>query len=102
MPLTPADVRNKQFSTTRLRPGYDEEEVDAFLDEVEAELDRLIQENEELRAKLAEVLRGGGKPAMSALSSPLSDQKSDMMAPEPPMEYRRPEPMQSELDVLER
>jgi DivIVA domain-containing protein len=94
MPLTPADVRNKQFSTTRLRPGYDEEEVDAFLDEVESELDRLIQENEELRAKLAEVLRGGGKPAMSALSSPLSDQKSDMMAPEPPMEYRRPEPMQ--------
>ena len=94
MPLTPADVRNKQFSPTRLRPGYDEEEVDAFLDEVEAELDRLIQENEELRAKLAEVLRRGGKPAISALSSPLSDQKSDMMAPEPPMEYRRPEPMQ--------
>src|SRR5580658_7010394 len=92
MPLTPADVRNKQFSTTRLRPGYDEEEVDAFLDEVEAELDRLIQENEELRAKLAEVLRGGGKPAM-ALSSPLSDPKSDMMMSEPPMEQRRPEPM---------
>jgi DivIVA domain-containing protein len=94
MPLTPADVRNKQFSTTRLRPGYDEEEVDAFLDEVEAELDRLIQENEELRSKLAEVLRGGGKPAM-ALSSPLSDPKSDMMMPEPHMEQpmRRPEPM---------
>ena len=93
MPLTPADVRNKQFSTTRLRPGYDEEEVDAFLDEVEAELDRLIQENEELRAKLAEVLRGGGKPAM-ALSSPLSDPRPDTM-PEPPMEQpmRRPEPM---------
>jgi len=97
MPLTPADVRNKQFSTTRLRPGYDEEEVDAFLDEVEAELDRLIQENEELRAKLAEVLRGGGKPAM-ALSSPLSDPRSDTMVPEPPMEQpmRRPEPMMME------
>src|SRR6266436_6612915 len=81
MPLTPADVRNKQFSTTRLRPGYDEEEVDAFLDEVEGELDRLIQENEELRAKLAEVLRGG-KFAVPALSSPLSDPKPDMMAPE--------------------
>jgi DivIVA domain-containing protein len=93
MPLTPADVRNKQFSTTRLRPGYDEEEVDAFLDEVEAELDRLIQENEELRAKLAEVLRGGGKPGIPALSSPLSDSRSDMAPPEPPMEYRRPEPM---------
>ncbi len=93
MPLTPADVRNKQFSTTRLRPGYDEEEVDAFLDEVEAELDRLIQENEELRAKLAEVLRGGGKPGIPALSSPLSDSRSDMAPPEQTMEYRRPEPM---------
>jgi len=94
MPLTPADVRNKQFSTTRLRPGYDEEEVDAFLDEVEAELDRLIQENEELRAKLAEVLRGG-KSAVPALGSPLSDPKPDMMAPEPRMEpeRRQPEPV---------
>src|ERR1700689_1240975 len=97
MPLTPADVRNKQFSTTRLRPGYDEEEVDAFLDEIEAELDRLIQENEELRAKLAEVLRGG-KSAVPALSSPLSDPKPDMMAPpEQPQrveqERRQPEPV---------
>jgi len=94
MPLTPADVRNKQFSTTRLRPGYDEEEVDAFLDEVETELDRLIGENEELRAKLAECLRGG-KSAVPALSSPLSDPKPDMMAPEPRMEQerRQPEPM---------
>jgi DivIVA domain-containing protein len=94
MPLTPADVRNKQFSTTRLRPGYDEEEVDAFLDEVEAELDRLIQENEELRAKLAEVLRGG-KSAVPALSSPLSDPKPEMMSPEPLVEpeRRQPEPV---------
>jgi DivIVA domain-containing protein len=95
MPLTPADVRNKQFSTTRLRPGYDEEEVDAFLDEVEAELDRLIQENEELRAKLAECLRGG-KSAVPALSSPLGESKTEMMAPEPPRpepERRQPEPV---------
>ena len=95
MPLTPADVRNKQFSTTRLRPGYDEEEVDAFLDEVESELDRLIQENEELRAKLAESLRGG-KPSVPALSSPLAETKMDMAAPEPPRpepERRQPEPV---------
>ena len=98
MPLTPADVRNKQFSTTRLRPGYDEEEVDAFLDEVESELDRLIQENEELRAKLAEVLRGGGKQSIPALSSPLSDQRPDMMGqPEPSMDYRRPEHMERSM-----
>ncbi len=93
MPLTPADVRNKQFSTTRLRPGYDEEEVDAFLDEVEAELDRLIQENEELRAKLAEVLRGGKMQA--PLNSPHMD-GPDLMSSEPPHRQepeRRPEPM---------
>src|SRR5260370_27923882 len=86
MALTPADVRNKQFSTTRLRPGYDEEEVDAFLDEVEAELDRLIQENEELRAKLAEVLRGGKVPA---LNGPHAEAPADLMAAEPPR--REPE-----------
>jgi DivIVA domain-containing protein len=82
MPLTPADVRNKQFSTTRLRPGYDEEEVDAFLDEVEAELDRLIQENEELRGKLAEVLRGGKAPV--ALNAPHADPPPELITPEPP------------------
>jgi DivIVA domain-containing protein len=91
MPLTPADVRNKQFSTTRLRPGYDEEEVDAFLDEVEAELDRLIQENEELRAKLAEVLRGGKVPA--TLNAPHMESAPDLMAPEPQRPERRPEPV---------
>jgi DivIVA domain-containing protein len=94
MPLTPADVRNKHFSTTRLRPGYDEEEVDAFLDEVEAELDRLLQENEELRAKLAEGLRGG-RSAVPALSSPLSDPRPEMPLPAPvPMQEQqhRPEP----------
>src|SRR5258706_9658611 len=91
MPLTPADVRNKQFSTTRLRPGYDEEEVDAFLDEVEAELDRLIKENEELRAKLAEVLRGGKMAA--PLSSP--HMHGAKLSPSEPMREpeRRPEPM---------
>ena len=60
--------------------GQDEAERPA----VEVELDRLIQENEELRAKLAESLRGGRVP-MSALSSPVADPAPEMMAPEPPM-----------------
>ncbi|MET8146171.1 DivIVA domain-containing protein [Sphaerisporangium sp. NPDC005288] len=99
MPLTPADVRNKQFSTTRLRPGYDEEEVDAFLDEVEAELDRLIQENEELRAKLTECLRGKvpGGMGMSMAPAPVAEPKPEMMMPQPepmkPPEPMRPEPV---------
>ncbi|MFI6478063.1 DivIVA domain-containing protein [Nonomuraea sp. NPDC050663] len=98
MPLTPADVRNKQFSTTRLRPGYDEEEVDAFLDEVEAELDRLIQENEELRAKLAECLRGKvpGGMQMPMASAPVqhAPEQQPMMAP--PMPMQQPEPPKPE------
>src|SRR3954462_10657 len=94
MPLTPADVRNKQFSTTRLRPGYDEEEVDAFLDEVEAELDRLIQENEELRAKLAEGLRG----KVPAMAPPIVEPKPEMThMPEPP---KPPEPKPEPEPVL--
>ncbi|GAA1267827.1 cell wall synthesis protein Wag31 [Sphaerisporangium rubeum] len=97
MPLTPADVRNKQFSTTRLRPGYDEEEVDAFLDEVEAELDRLIQENEELRAKLTECLRGKvpGGMGMAMAPAPVAEPKPEMMMPQPePM--KQPEPIRPE------
>ncbi len=100
--LTPADVRHKQFGTTRLQPGYVEEEVDAFLDEVEAALDRLIQENEELRAKLAEVLRGGGKPAIASLASPLSEPEPEMLAPEPAMMAPEPslEPRQSDSSMM--
>ncbi|MEV0584838.1 DivIVA domain-containing protein [Nonomuraea sp. NPDC050310] len=106
MPLTPADVRNKQFSTTRLRPGYDEEEVDAFLDEVEAELDRLIQENEELRAKLAECLRGkvpGGMQQMPMASAPIQQMPGQQQMPEqqpmmaPPMQ--QPEPVQQQQPI---
>ncbi|MEU7869678.1 DivIVA domain-containing protein [Dactylosporangium sp. NPDC049140] len=63
MPLTPADVHNVAFKKPPIgKRGYDEEEVDAFLDEVERELARLIEENNELRAQLE---RGGG-PARSA------------------------------------
>ena len=91
MPLMPADVRNKQFATTRLRPGYDEEEVDAFLDEVETELERLLQENQELRAKLAE---RPGTPAVPALGSALTEPAPERMAAEPvlPGPQRTPAP----------
>ncbi|GGO75439.1 DivIVA domain-containing protein [Nonomuraea cavernae] len=102
MPLTPADVRNKQFSTTRLRPGYDEEEVDAFLDEVEAELDRLIQENEELRAKLGECLRGKvpGGMNMPMASAPVQEgPKPEMMMPPQPEPMKAPEPQQQPMPV---
>jgi DivIVA domain-containing protein len=52
MALTPEDVVNKRFSQTKFREGYDQDEVDDFLDEVVVELRRLTQENEELKAQL--------------------------------------------------
>ncbi|AXH36199.1 DivIVA domain-containing protein [Humibacter sp. BT305] len=61
MALTPEDVVNKRFSQTKFREGYDQDEVDDFLDEVVVELRRLTQENEELKARLA--VAGEGAPA---------------------------------------
>ncbi|MBL7500369.1 DivIVA domain-containing protein [Frankia sp. CNm7] len=67
MALTPQDVQNKVFSPTRFRTGYNEDEVDTFLDEVEAELTRLLDENADVRRQLDEARRaGGGGPGVPA------------------------------------
>ncbi|MFB9908282.1 DivIVA-like cell division protein Wag31 [Allokutzneria oryzae] len=56
MPLTPADVHNVAFSKPPIgKRGYNEDEVDAFLDMVESELARLIEENNDLRAQVEEL-----------------------------------------------
>ncbi|HWS37465.1 MAG TPA: DivIVA domain-containing protein [Actinoplanes sp.] len=61
MPLTPADIHNVAFKKPPIgKRGYDEEEVDAFLDEVESELTRLLEENGALKDTLQ---RGGGSGA---------------------------------------
>ncbi len=88
MPLTPEDVRSKQFTPVRLREGYDVTEVDSFLDEVEAELERLLAENEELRAKLAAAQRAGG-------SMERPDAASTIAAAQPkPVDKEEPKPSQ--------
>lgn len=75
MALTPEDVVNKRFQPTKFREGYDQDEVDDFLDEVVVELRRLNQENEELRQRLIQgesrinqLQQAGGQsaPAMAA------------------------------------
>jgi DivIVA domain-containing protein len=94
MPLTPEDVRNKQFTTVRLREGYDEDEVDAFLDEVETELRRLIRENDELRAKLAAATRAASSaPATTAPQPVVAAVKEPEPAPEPPKAAPAPAPV---------
>ncbi|WP_394941055.1 DivIVA domain-containing protein [Psychromicrobium sp. YIM B11713] len=64
MALTPEDVVNKRFQPTKFREGYDQDEVDDFLDEIVVELRRLTQENQDLRKKVAEL--ESGAPASSA------------------------------------
>jgi len=92
MPLTPEDVRNKQFTTVRLREGYDEDEVDAFLDEVESELTRLLRENDELRAKLAAATRAAAA-APQATPQPVVREEPKKPTPPPPPPPQPPAPM---------
>src|SRR3954447_13687777 len=88
MPLTPEDVANKQFTSTRLKPGYDETEVDEFLDEVEAELTRLYRENDELRSKLAAAQRSlaesGGDSGRATTTQQIAPTPAPTPAPAPP------------------
>jgi DivIVA domain-containing protein len=68
MPLTPAEVHNVAFKKPPIgKRGYDEEEVDAFLDIVEVELSRLIEENNDLRSRLSS---GQPGPAPAAAAAP--------------------------------
>ncbi|MDQ6874097.1 MAG: DivIVA domain-containing protein [Actinomycetota bacterium] len=69
MPLTPADVHNVAFKKPPIgKRGYDEDEVDAFLDEVERELARLIEENNELKGQVERIQRA--RPASPAGAAP--------------------------------
>ena len=61
MALTPEDVVNKRFQATKFREGYDQDEVDDFLDEVVNELRRLNDENEDMRNKLGACERRVGE-----------------------------------------
>lgn len=72
MALTPDDIVNKTFETTRFRDGYDQEEVDNFLDEVVGEYRRLLEENEQLKARVTELESGAGAApaAESAAAEP--------------------------------
>ncbi|PKR86985.1 DivIVA domain-containing protein [Heyndrickxia camelliae] len=51
MPLTPLDIHNKEFS--RGFRGYDEDEVNEFLDQIIKDYELLIREKKELDEKLS-------------------------------------------------
>src|SRR3954468_10414527 len=84
MALTPEDVVNKRFQPTKFREGYDQDEVDDFLDEVVVELRRLNGENEELRQRLASAESHGGEaPAAVAPVPSFAEPVAAAPAPEP-------------------
>ncbi|HLQ70470.1 MAG TPA: DivIVA domain-containing protein [Bacillota bacterium] len=53
MPLTPLDIHNKEF--TRGFRGYDEDEVNEFLDQVIKDYEMVIREKKELKENLEQV-----------------------------------------------
>jgi len=86
MPLMPAGVANVAFSKPpRGKRGYCEDEVDAFLDLVEAELARLSEENHDLRNRVEQLdqqLRAAPVDTGAAVRS--VESPGPVMAPVPP------------------
>jgi DivIVA domain-containing protein len=101
MALTPEDVVNKRFQATKFREGYDQDEVDDFLDEVVVELRRLNQENDELRQRLsaAEARAADGAKGAPAAPAPAAVY-TEPAAPPPTVAVptQAPAAPQSELD----
>lgn len=100
MPLTPADVHNVAFSKPPIgKRGYNEDEVDAFLDLVENELTRLIEENADLRQRVSELdselagaRSGGGIQATQTIPPYLAPQPEPEPEPVQPV-YEAPAPV---------
>ncbi|MGI6878428.1 DivIVA domain-containing protein [Microbacterium sp. gxy059] len=79
MSLTPEDVVTKQFQHVRFKEGFDPDEVDDFLDEIVVEWRKTIEENEQLKARVAELESGAPAAAPAATPEPAP-------APEPVVE----------------
>jgi DivIVA domain-containing protein len=87
MALTPDDVVTKQFQHVRFKEGFDPDEVDDFLDEIVVEWRKTIEENEQLKAQLAQYESGDAVPAAApaAAEAPVEE------APEAPVVEAAPE-----------
>lgn len=64
--LTPADINQMRFGTTRLREGYDQDEVDNFLDRVAEDYQRLVAEVNRLNSENATLRKLSRPPASEA------------------------------------
>lgn len=99
MALTPEDVVNKRFQATKFREGYDQDEVDDFLDEVVVELRRLNGENEELRQRLSAAEARASQAAKGAAAAPTpAAVYAAPAAPPPTVAVPTQVPVQSDVD----
>lgn len=83
MALTPDDVVTKQFQHVRFKDGFDPDEVDDFLDEIVIEWRKALEENAELKAKLA-AYESGSAPAPAAAAEPAAAASTPAPAAEAP------------------
>lgn len=96
MALTPEDVVNKRFQPTKFREGYDQDEVDDFLDEIVVELRRLNQENDDLRRQLSEVSTGTAQNAAVPAPVAASTKTEEVREEEKPEESKAEAPKAEE------
>jgi len=91
--LTAEDVLNKAFSKTKYREGFDQDEVDDFLDEVANAISALTAERDDLQTRLSQYEAGGAPVAsapapvaenMTGMSSASADLLAAATDPNPP------------------
>lgn len=92
MTLLADDVLNKKFTATKFREGYEQDEVDEFLDEVVEAMRQLEAENTDLKAKLeaanarVEELSEGGSTASAVTpveeTSAVADEPAEVVVEE--------------------
>ena len=90
MALTPEQVLNKHFQTTQFRRGYEERDVDDFLDEIVAEMRSLIEQRDDYLKQLNDcrasknqsaVRADGATAAMPAVARPGDEAKLGGLTP---------------------
>lgn len=95
MPLTPLDIHNKEFS--RGFRGYDEDEVNEFLDQIIKDFEILIKEKKELEERL----KNTNDRVSHFTSIEETLQKSILVAQEAAEEVRRNSQKEAKLIVRE-
>ncbi|WP_083966580.1 DivIVA domain-containing protein [Demequina globuliformis] len=81
--LTAEDVLNKAFSKTKYREGFDQDEVDDFLDEVAQTVTALTAERDDLAQRLAQAQAGQAATPAAATAEPSESENLLQAATDP-------------------